>query len=165
MQINSAYSFAVREIRTILSQDLDSATDPAERLEHFSAVFGTVPLATLTDSGYQDILSTIDAMTAPAQAYLTNLLARITVHLKMTMLTEDGADQYQAMADRFSDVIGSLEDMELFDRAVTERISYAIVEAGGAMILYLCTMAFRELMTMINEGVHAHAVAARTDRA
>lgn len=152
MNTPSIYQYALSTVREILSQEINNADEPAERLQQFADVFGRVTLTTFTSEGYQDIINSIDVQPASAQAYLVNIIAQITLHLKLDLDTMGQGEQFSKLQVAFADVLGDLESMELFDRKITDRFDHNLIDSGGPLIVYLITSAYRQILSELNLG-------------
>lgn len=146
----SLYSIAVAEITTILRDEMSVNDGAVNRITVLSNTFGRQPLSILTRGGYQDILDGIDVLTPSLQSYITNLVARITIHLRMSMYTPEDIDNFTALIGQFSTTVNELDEMALFDDNITARLDNEVVAAGGAVIMYLIATAHRGLMISLS---------------
>jgi hypothetical protein len=153
MNTSSIYQYALNLVRDQIRQELNTADDTSGRIEQFAGVFGSVTLSIFTHEGYQNILQGIDAQQAATQAYLTNFIARTAIHLRMDLDTMGPDVSFSKLQNVFSETLGDLGVMELFDTQVTDRIDHSLIESGGPLVIYLITAAFRSVLSELSAGV------------
>lgn len=143
--MENLYQTALDRVSSLLLRELANPTTVKERLSEMSSIFGVVTISIFTEEGYNEITSTVDNQPANVQSFLTNLLTRIAVDLKLHFSADDAGDHYDRLKTAFIGAVEGLGRFDILGNEIMDRIDIEHIN-DSVMVLFLCHMAFQEIV-------------------